>query len=633
MKDLASQLTAANAAVFAKLGLDPKHADVRRSDRPDLGEFQANGALAVAKSASKKPQEVAQSVAAEWSATELSPPPTIAGPGFLNFKVTSEALTKRAQFVADDPNAGASRVEHKRRVVVDYGGPNVAKGMHVGHLRASIIGESVKRIYRFRGDEVWGDAHFGDWGFQMGLVITALEDELGGFDDKAKLDARLEALTLDQLEAIYPAYAKRVKEGDVEVRDRARKATAALQGGSALHRKIWKAMHDVSMAAQKRDFASLGVDFDLWLGESDADPLIPDMVADLDKKGLLEDDQGARILRVANPGETKKKKRDDGTVVEVESPDPLLVVSSEGSAMYGTTDLATIVQRMRDQKPDLILYCVDQRQADHFEQVYRAAAKAGYAQRDQLEHIGFGTMNGPDGTPFKTRAGGVLKLQDLIGQAEEKARQRLKENEIGADFSEQEFEDVAHKVAIAAIKFADLSNFRGTSYIFDLDRFMSFEGKTGPYLLYQAVRIKSILRKAEDMGLFSSPPLRGRGQGEGGRSDAQAPAHLNAPHHPTTTPQRGGGVIKNEHDSESTLAQSHDANEGAQRPAYDKKAPHFLAEHAFNLAQAFSGFYTNCPILPSEGAIRASRLALAAATLKQLTLTLDLLGIEVPERM
>jgi len=628
MKDLASAFSAANAAVFAKLGLDPKHADVRRSDRPDLGEFQANGALAVAKAAGKKPQEVAQSVAAEWSATELSPPPSIAGPGFLNFKVTSDALAKRAQFVADDPKAGATPVEHKRRVVVDYGGPNVAKGMHVGHLRASIIGESVKRIYRFRGDEVWGDAHFGDWGFQMGLVITALEDELGGFDDKAKLDARLKALTLDQLEAIYPAYAKRVKEGDIDVRDRARKATAALQGGSELHRTIWKAMHDVSMAAQKRDFASLGVDFDLWLGESDADPLIPEMVADLDKKGLLDDDQGARILRVAGPGETKKKKREDGTVVEVESPDPLLVVSSEGSAMYGTTDLATIVQRMRDQKPDLILYCVDQRQADHFEQVYRAAAKAGYARRDQLEHIGFGTMNGPDGTPFKTRAGGVLKLQDLIGQAEEKARQRLKENEIGADFSSEEFEDVAHKVAIAAIKFADLSNFRGTSYIFDLDRFMSFEGKTGPYLLYQAVRIKSILRKA---GLLTSPsPLVGEG-GEGGLSGNSASDANSTP--PLTPPHEGEGKIRIDHDSERTLALALDAFDGALRAAYDKKAPHFLAEHAFNLAQAFSGFYTNCPILPSEGAVRASRLALAAATLKQLTLTLDLLGIDVPERM
>jgi arginyl-tRNA synthetase len=383
---------------------------------------------------------------------------------------------------------------------------------------------------------------------------------------------------------------------DVALRDRARKATAALQGGSALHRTIWKAMRDVSMAAQKRDFHALGVDFDLWLGESDADPLIPNMVKDLEKQGLLEEDQGARILRVANPGETKKKKLDDGTVVEVESPDPLLVVSSEGSAMYGTTDLATIVQRVRDQKPDLILYVVDQRQADHFEQVYRAAAKAGYAKRDILEHVGFGTMNGPDGKPFKTRAGGVLKLQDLIGQAEEKARARLREADIGADFSKEEFEDVAHKVAIAAIKFADLTNYRGTSYVFDLDRFMSFEGKTGPYLLYQAVRIKSILRRADAEGVVAGP-------------------------------------ITIAHDAERGLTLALDGFDAALRAAYDKKAPHFLAEHAHTLAQAFSGFYANCPILPSEGAVRASRLSLASATLKQLSLTLDLLGIDLPERM
>lgn len=620
MTDLAGALTAANAAVFLELGLDPKHADVRRSDRPDLGEFQANGALAVAKAAGKKPKEVAQDVAGGWKATDLAPAPTIAGPGFLNFTVTPKALARRAQEIAEDQRAGASPVEAKRRVVVDYGGPNVAKGMHVGHLRASIIGESVKRIYRFRGDEVWGDAHFGDWGFQMGLVITALEDELGGFGDKSKIDARLKSLTLDQLETVYPDYALRIRETipdpsapegpkkkDVPnpkyepgLLDRARKATAALQSGAEPHRTIWKAMHDVSMAAQKRDFHALGVDFDLWLGESDADPLIPDMVKGLEAQGLLEEDQGARIVRVAGPGETKKKKLDDGSVVEVESPDPLLVVSSEGSAMYGTTDLATIVQRVRDQKPDLILYVVDQRQGDHFEQVYRAAAKAGYIARDKLEHVGFGTMNGADGRPFKTRAGGVLKLQDLIGQAEEKARARLHEAQaegrVAKDLAGDEFADVAHKVAIAAIKFADLTNYRGTSYVFDLDRFMSFEGKTGPYLLYQAVRIKSILRKAHAEGLEPGP-------------------------------------IAIEHEAERALALALDGFDAALRAAYDRKAPHFLAEHAYDLARAFSAFYDNCHILSSQGAVRASRLALAGATLKQLTLTLDLLGIETPERM
>jgi arginyl-tRNA synthetase len=595
MKDLAAALTEANAAVFTSLGLDAKHADVRRSDRPDLGEFQANGALAVAKSAGKKPREIAESVAGAWSATDLAPSPSIAGPGFLNFSVTPEALAKRGQAIAGDAHAGATAVATPRRVIVDYGGPNVAKGMHVGHLRASIIGESVKRIYRFRGDEVWGDAHFGDWGFQMGLVITALEDELGGFNDAAALRNRLQTLTLEHLESAYPAAAAKARE-ETAFRDRARKATAALQNGAEPHRTVWRAMHDVSMAAQKRDFAALGVDFDLWLGESDADPLIPSMVADLEQQGLLEEDQGARILRVAGPGETKKKKLDDGTVVEVESPDPLLVVSSEGSAMYGTTDLATILQRVRDQNPDLVLYVVDQRQADHFEQVYRAAAKAGYIARDKLEHVGFGTMNGPDGKPFKTRAGGVLKLQDLIGQAEEKARARMHEAGLGEEYGEDEFEAIAHKVAIAAIKFADLTNFRGTSYVFDLDRFMSFEGKTGPYLLYQAVRIKSVLRRAE---------------GEGAEP----------------------GPIAVEHEAERALVLALDAFDDALRGAYDKKAPHFIAEHAYALAQAFSGFYANCPIMQSDGPVRASRLALAGATLKQLALSLDLLGLDVPERM
>lgn len=583
MKDLAHLLTDANAAVFSGLGLDPKHAAVRRSDRPDLGEFQCNGALAAAKAAGKKPQEIASAAAENWTALDLAAKPAIAGPGFLNYAVTNNALAAQAQAIADDPRAGANEVAHKRRVLVDYGGPNVAKPMHVGHLRATIIGESLKRIFRFRGDQVWGDAHFGDWGFQMGLLIVALEDELGGLTDSAKVDARLSSLTLEDLERTYPAAAAKAKE-DTAFRDRARRATVALQTGDAMHRRIWRAMHDVSMVALKREFHDLGVDFDLWNGESDADPLIPAMVEELKAKGLLVEDQGAQIVRVA--------REDDKRDVP-----PLLVVSSEGSAMYGTTDLATILQRKRDQAPDLLLYVVDQRQADHFVQVFRAAELAGYADSGALEHIGFGTMNGADGKPFKTRAGGVLKLNDLIEMAREKARARLREAEIGADFSAEEFEDVAHKVAVAALKFADLSNFRGTSYVFDLDRFMSFEGKTGPYLLYAAVRVKSILRKANEIGAAAGP-------------------------------------ISIAHANERAIALALDAFDGALVAAYDKRAPHFLAEHAYALAQAFSGFYANCPILPeTDAGVRGSRLALASAVLKQLELTLSLLGIDTPERM
>jgi arginyl-tRNA synthetase len=580
MTDLAAHLSHAAGEAFAALGLDRGHGAVRRSDRPELADFQCNGAMAAAKAAGRKPQEIAADVVAAWRGGHVSL--TIAGPGFINVSVGDALLGSRAQAVADDPRAGAGTVAAPRRVLVDYGGPNVAKGMHVGHLRASIIGESLKRLFRLRGDAVWGDAHFGDWGFQMGLMIVALEDELGGFGDDAKLSARLAAITLADLETAYPAAAARAREDD-RFRDRARKATAALQTGAEPHRTIWSAMRAVSLAAQKRDFAALNVDFDLWKGEADVEPLIAPMVEDLRAKHLLVEDQGAQIVRVA--------KNDD----KRELP-PLLVVSSEGSAMYGTTDLATVLDRVRSLAPDLFLYVVDQRQADHFEQVFRAAALAGYAPREALEHIGFGTMNGADGKPFKTRAGGVLKLDDLIGLAKEKARERLREAKLGADFSAEEFEDIAHKVAIAAIKFADLSNFRGTSYVFDLDRFISFEGRTGPYLLYQAVRIKSILRKAEEQGAASGP-------------------------------------IQIAHAAERTLALALDAFEGALAAAYDKRAPHFIAEHAYNLAQAFSGFYTNCPILPETGAVRASRLALAQTTLRQLELALDTLGIGTPERM
>jgi arginyl-tRNA synthetase len=354
---------------------------------------------------------------------------------------------------------------------------------------------------------------------------------------------------------MYPEAAARAKT-DTDYRDRARKATAELQGGRLGYRLLWKHFVNVSRVSLEREFHALGVDFDLWKGESDVDALIEPMVRELDGKGLLADDQGARVIHLARPGETKKKKAPDGTVYEAPSPDPLLVVSSEGSAMYGTTDLATILDRRRSFDPALILYCVDQRQADHFEQVFRASYLAGYASEGELEHIGFGTMNGADGKPFKTREGGVLKLHDLIEMTRAKARERLKEAGLGSELSPADFEDTAHKVAVAALKFADLGNYRGTSYVFDLDRFSSFEGKTGPYLLYQVTE------------------------------------------------------------------------------AYDKKAPNFIAEHAFKLAQAFSRFYAACPIFREVDArVAASRLALAAATLKQLELALDLLGIEAPERM
>ena len=613
MTDLASALTRAVSEAFVAAGLSPDFGRVTRSDRPDLADFQCNGALAAAKTARRPPRDIAVLVVDQLRGHPLLAMIEIAGLGFINLRVNDTALAQRVARIAADPALGAAPAAQPRRLILDYGGPNVAKPMHVGHLRSSIIGESIKRLYRFRGDEVLGDAHFGDWGFQMGLLIVAASDEsprwravaedswrgdadLAALGEPAAIEHLLEGLDLDALDRLYPIAAARAK-AEPAFRDRARKATAELQGGKPGYLTLWRHFVVVSRTALQREFHALGVDFDLWKGESDVEALIGPMVDDLRAKGLLIEDQGALIVRVDRNGETRPKKQPDGTVVVAPYPDPLLVVSSEGSAMYGTTDLATILDRKQSFAPDHVLYCVDQRQADHFEVVFRAAYLAGYADEGALEHIGFGTMNGADGKPFKTRAGGVLKLHDLISMTTDKARERLHDAGLGAEVEPEEFEDIARKVAVAALKFADLQNFRGTSYVFDLDRFTSFEGKTGPYLLYQAVRIKSLLRKA------------GEGAGE-----ADAAITIAEP-------------------AERELALLLDAFNGAIAEAYDRKAPNFIADHAYKLAQAFSKFYGACPILIAEPAVRAARLALVAVVLRQLELALTLLGIETPERM
>ena len=599
MIDLKRGLGEAVSAAFASAGLSAELGRVTPSDRPDLADFQCNGALAAAKHARRDPREIAAGVVAVLAKDPRLASVEIAGLGFINMRVAPEALSARANEIAADPRLGAGSVEAPRRVLVDYGGPNVAKPMHVGHLRSSIIGEAVKRLYRFRGDEVVGDAHFGDWGYQMGLLIGAVCDEdafvaklveqvnartspLTSEDEATAFSALDERISLADLDRLYPLAAARGKE-DPDYRDRARKLTAELQSHNRGYHLLWRHFAKVTQVALARDFHAIGVDFDLWKGESDADPLIPDMVKDLEAKALLVDDQGARIIRVSRQGDKRELP-------------PLLVVSSEGSAMYGTTDLATIVDRRRSFDPHQILYVVDQRQADHFEIVFRAAYLAGYAQEGSLEHIGFGTMNGTDGKPFKTREGGVLKLHDLIEMTRDKARERLKEADLGTSLDAETFEDTAHKVAVAALKFADLQNFRGTSYVFDLDRFTSFEGKTGPYLLYQAVRVKSVLRKAADEGAVA------------------------------------GDIVISE-PAERELALLLDAFDQALTEAYERKAPNFIADHAYKLAQSFSRFYAACPILIAEPPIKGSRLALAAVTLRQLELALDLLGIATPERM
>ncbi|HWF00040.1 MAG TPA: arginine--tRNA ligase [Caulobacteraceae bacterium] len=598
MKDLPATLSEAAGAAFAAAGLDPVLGRVTAADRPDLADFQCNGALAGAKAARRNPREIAAEIAASLVLSPAVARAEVAGPGFINLTVTPQALAERAGAIASDERAGAGRLERPRRVIVDYGGPNVAKEMHVGHLRASIIGESVKRLHRFLGDETLGDAHFGDWGFQMGLLIVACSDAHPQIAASlARLDAtaapsEAEALAfdeiltrliaLDDLDRLYPAAAARARE-EPQFRDRARRATAELQAGLHGRRLLWAHFARVTRAALERDFHALGVDFDLWRGESDVDPLIPEMVEALKAKALLVEDQGAQIVRIARQGD----KRDLP---------PLLVVSSEGSAMYGTTDLATILDRRRFFDPELIVYVVDQRQADHFETVFRAAILAGWAKEGELVHVGFGTMNGPDGKPFKTRAGGVLKLRDLIDMARTKAEERLREADLGAELAADAFQTTAHQVAVATLKFADLINHRSTSYVFDLERFSSFEGRTGPYLLYQAVRIKSLLRRAAAEGVVAAA------------IEVEAPA-------------------------ERDLVLALDAFHRTVLDACAKSAPNILADHVYRLAQVFSRFYAACPVLAAPQAVRGSRLALAAATLRQLELGLDLLGLEVPEQM
>ena len=585
--DFKTELSDSAASAFVAEGFDASAGRVNASDRPDLADFQCNGALAVAKAAKANPREVAGRIVSHFDGDARLKGLEIAGPGFLNFVLAENALSIRANALAADARLGGPAVAQPRKIIIDFGGPNVAKPMHVGHLRTAVIGESLKRIFRFLGDEVMGDAHFGDWGYQMGLLITAVSDEqpdLPYFDEAFSGDYPAEApVTLEDLERLYPYASNKGKE-DEAYRNRAKAATRELQQGRRGYRALWQHFVTVSREALIRDYGALSVEFDWWKGESDADPYIEGMIADLKAKRLLEADQGAQIVRVA--------KDDDKKEVP-----PLLVVSSEGSSMYGTTDLATIVQRKTEYQPDLTLYIVDQRQSDHFEQVFRAAYLAGYAEEGHLEHAANGTVNGADGKPFKTRDGGTLKLHDLISQAVEKANARLHEAGLGEGLSEAAFADTAHKVAVAALKFAELSNHRLTNYIFDLDRFMSFEGKTGPYLLYQVVRMKSILRKAGEQGLAA-------------------------------------GEVTVTEPAERELVLLLYGFDNALKETYLKRAPNILADHVYRLAQGFSKFYAACPVLVGEDvALKGSRLGLVSLTLRQLELGLDLMGLSAPEQM
>jgi len=543
--------------------------------------------MAAAKAAKKNPREIATAIVEAVKASPLVAAAEVAGPGFINVKVSAAALSARAEEIAKDSRAGARGVETPRRVVIDFGGWNVAKEMHIGHLRSTVIGDSLQRLFRFMGDAVTSDVHLGDWGLQMGQLINEVrleQPDLPYFDEAFSGPyPETSPVTMDDLGRLYPQASAKSKTDEAR-RNEDRQATQELQAGRPGYRALWRHFCNVTRVGLERECDSLGVSFNLWKGESDAEPFIPALVEDLKARGIAEFDAGAWIVRVARESDKKEMP-------------PIILVNRDGAIGYHGSDLGTLVDRKQSIDPQLVLYVVDQRQALHFEQVFRASDRAGIMPESALEHLGFGTVNGPDGKPFKTRDGGVLKLYELIAQADATSLARMQEAELGADVSEAERKEIAHKVAVAAIKFSDLSNVRTTNYIFDLDRFISFEGKTGPYLLYAAVRIKSLARRAEGEGVKPGP-------------------------------------IAIELDAERALVLQLDAVNDALRAAYDKRLPHFLCEQAYSLAQAFSSFYAAAPILvESDPVKKASRLALALATLKQLELVLGLIGIETPERM
>ncbi len=580
---LTAELSNLASAAFAAEGYDGAFGAVRVSDRPDLAQFQCNGALGAAKSAGKNPREVGEKIAARLKSNPIFSEVGVAGPGFINRTLTDAALAERINAGAAGWRAGAPET-----IIVDYGGPNIAKPLHVGHLRSAIIGECVKRLFRSVGHTVIGDIHLGDWGLPMGQLITEVKRELPGlpYFNAAFSGPYPEQspVSLEDLERLYPQASAACKEHPARAAE-ARQATAELQAGRPGYRALWAHFLAVSRAAIEREYEDLGVTFDWWKGEADVDPLIAPMVEKLRTEGLTEIDDGAEIMRLARPGDKKELP-------------PLILYKSDGAVMYGTTDLATILDRRETAHPDRIFYVVDGRQRDHFEQVFRAAGKAGLFPEERLEHLWFGTMNGKDGKPFKTRAGGVLKLRELIDMVDQKAAARIAETGLAEGYSAAESADIARKVGVAALKFADLSNPRTSDYSFDIDRFTAFEGKTGPYLLYASVRARSILRRAAD-------------------AKAGAPGTV-----AISAPEERALVLM--------LLQYGEAI----KDAHDRRLPHFLCDHAFRLAQSFSSFYAACRIIDeADASVRSARLGLVAAFSQQLDAILGILGMPAPERM
>jgi len=586
---LTSDLTRRFSAAFESAGHDPALGSVVPAQRAEFGHFQCNGALPGAKAAGKNPRDLAAEIIDLVDRSELVAELSVAGPGFINIVVADSAIARYVQATADDSRLGVPLRSASTNLIVDYGGPNVAKAMHVGHLRSTIIGDALARLARFVGDEVTTDAHFGDWGTQMGMLLVAVEDEMPGlvYFDESVTDGYPEEspVTLADLQSLYPSISRRVRD-DAHLMTRVQEATYALQQGRPGYVALWEHFVEVSRASQRADFAALGVDFDLWYGESTVHDRVEPLINRLLSDGLARESEGAIVVEVEEEGDTAPMP-------------PLLLTKATGAYLYSSTDVATVDLRVDALDADEIWYVVDGRQALHFEQVFRTARAAGIAPPSvRLEHIGFGTMNGPDGKPFQTRKGGVVRLADVIELVRDRALDRLEENDLAAEYSADERLDIATKVGLAALKFGDLQNHRTTNYSFDLGRFTEFSGRTGPYLQYGAVRARSLLDKAASAELAPGPVT---------------PPSVDAERNLMLRLLRLPEVVQR---------------------AYELRAPNHLTEYAFDLAVDLNRFYEECHVLNEPDHERqASWLTLIATAAASLTAVLGLIGIDVPGRM
>ncbi len=582
MEKILDIITAKMQQAFADAGYDAAFGRVTVSNRPDLCEYQCNGALAAAKQYKCAPIMIAKAVAEKLDANDYSLVEAVM-PGFINLKLSDAFLKSYLEEMRTAPDFGVAKPGAGKTAVVDYGGANVAKPLHIGHLRPAIIGEALKRLHQFMGYHTIGDVHLGDWGLQMGLIIAELQErqpQLPYFDPDFTGEYPAQSpFTLTELEEIYPTAS--AKKKDPAFAEKAHIATYELQQGRRGYRAIWDHIMNISVSDLHRVYDSLDVHFEKWLGESDADPLIPDMVADLKQRGLAVLSEGAWVIPVAEESDKK------------EIP-PMILVKSDGSAIYATTDLATMVQRTRDWNPDKILYITDKRQALHFEQVFRAARKSGIVGPDtSLQHVGHGTMNGADGKPFKTRDGGVLRLEQLVSDMTDFVRAKVVENKIVDD---SEVEATTAKIALAALKYGDLSNQPTKDYNFDLERFAAFEGNTGPYILYTIVRIKSILSK---YGPWEQLPI-------------QAPANKDAKELMLSITKFGP----------------------AMEAALQNSAPNQICAYIYELAGCVNKFYHETPILKEENEeLKAGHIALIALAKNVLETCISILGFSAPEKM